>query len=147
MTFQEILEAVKALTPDEWDKLENQIIHERQRVIAHTFAQLKQNLTNEQISDIALAISGNVDYTRLNLPSLLSVIEMLTSPDQQVLRTYLDNLYQATLKVKLARLDDAVAEIHANLTPDEIAQVVHAMNVEYIEPFDENEWHDDPISS
>jgi hypothetical protein len=147
MTLQEILEAVKELDSDDWEKLERQIAQERHQRIVQSFKELSKSLSKSQIEGIRLALEGQIDYSKLNLRELLTIIEMANHPDEKFLREYLDNLYQTIVQIKLAIFDKAIDDLHANLTPDEIAQITYDMNVEYIEPFDEDEWRDDSISS
>jgi hypothetical protein len=145
MTLQEILEAVKELDSDDWEKLERQIAQERHQRIVQSFKELSKSLPTSQIEGIRLAFEGQIDYSKLNLPDFLTIIDTANHPDQKFLREYLDNLYQTIVQIKLAMFDKAIDDLHANLTPEEIAQITYGMNVEYIEPFDEDEWRDNNL--
>ena len=85
----------------------------------------------------------------MTLDEVLKAIDELTPAELRQVREYLEEKEaQASLIETLSpeerwqRLDAAFEEIRAGFTEEELAQITHDMNAEYIEPVDEEEWRD-----
>ncbi len=83
----------------------------------------------------------------MNLQEVKAAIDQLSPEELDEIREYLktreaENSVTAGLspQERARRLDEAFTQLRAGLTPEQIDEITEAMNVEYIEPWDESEW-------
>jgi hypothetical protein len=83
----------------------------------------------------------------MSLQEAIKVVEQLSPEELRQLRAYLDER-EANTHIELdlspaeraRRLNEAFDQLREGLTEEELEEMSAAMNEEYIEPWDENEW-------
>ncbi len=85
----------------------------------------------------------------LTLYDLKAAIDRLSSEELRELREYLDQRESAehftsgmTPQERARRLNEAFDQLREGLTQQQLDEITEAMNAEFIEPFDEDEWKD-----
>lgn len=85
----------------------------------------------------------------MTLQELMRAVDALSYDELNQLRRYMDDREQQlhfpqdeTPEERIRRLDAAAAAIREGLTKEQLAEMTAAMNEEYIEPFDEDQWKD-----
>jgi len=83
----------------------------------------------------------------MTLQEIKRAIDQLSSDERAELRTYIDQQPISPAKTlsaeeRIRRLDAAAKAIREGLSEAEWAEIEAAMNEEYIEPWDEEEWKD-----
>ncbi len=133
MTFDEILEAVKHLTPEQQEKLRQALdaddrnaLHdsltpeERARKLEEGFEAMREGLTEKERQELA---------------------DAMTNPDESL--SHVADKRGKTPEERIRLMDEAIAEIRQGMTEKELKEMTDAMNEEYIEPFDESVWSDE----
>ena len=72
----------------------------------------------------------------MTLDQMLEVINQLSDDDLRTLRDAIDRRQREVIKARVEAFDEAVAALREGLTQEEIDDIVWAMNVEYVEPPD-----------
>jgi hypothetical protein len=84
----------------------------------------------------------------MTLKEMIEAVDSLTPSERRELRAYLEhqegqqNQSALSIEERLNRLNAGFAAIVEGMTPEQIDEMVEAMNAEYIEPWDETEWQD-----
>ena len=84
----------------------------------------------------------------MTFDELLKAVDGLSPDERQRLRDYINRhesgqLQETPVEAGVLDIDSlfrAFDEIRAGFTKEELAEVIEAMNAEYIEPLDESEW-------
>ena len=78
----------------------------------------------------------------MTLAEIKQVVSTLNESERAELRDYIDSLPPVALtpEERLRRLHAFIDFVQATMSPEQIEEMVAAMNEEYIEPFDEEEW-------
>lgn len=82
------------------------------------------------------------------LEEIKQAIAELTPAERAELRIYLEQVESPPAvnglspEERARRLDAAFEQFREGLTPEQLEEMTEAMNEEYIEPWDENEWKD-----
>lgn len=80
----------------------------------------------------------------MTLQDILKVVDRLTQAERNTLRQYLDttepelNPHLLPPEERARRLDAAFDAFREGLTPEQINDMVNAMNSQYVEPIDED---------
>lgn len=75
----------------------------------------------------------------MSLDELKSQIDAL---DQTEFETLLEYMQNQRREARLKTFDEAVDALQAGLTREEIEEIKQALNVEYVEPVDVDQWRD-----
>lgn len=81
-----------------------------------------------------------------DLQGIFRAIDRLNQDQLAQLRAYVEQrivqpqITDETPQEKIAALHAAFAEMREGLTEEELEQIIHDMNYEYIEPIDPDEW-------
>ncbi|MBN1562402.1 MAG: hypothetical protein JXA10_01075 [Anaerolineae bacterium] len=85
----------------------------------------------------------------MTLQEVIKALDVFSLDELIQLRTYIDQrtdtmslAHDLTPEERAHRLDTAFEQLREGLTPAELNEITEAMNVEYIEPFDEELWKD-----
>jgi len=85
----------------------------------------------------------------MTLQDVIKAVETLSPEELRQLREFLDQLegtpspaHDLPPEERIRRLDAAVEALREGLTQAELDEMTDAMNTEYIEPFDKDEWKD-----
>lgn len=83
----------------------------------------------------------------ITFQEIKQAVDLLSAQERADLRAYLDEIARQpekrlTAAERAKRLDEGFEKLRADLTKDEIEEMTSAMNEEYIEPWNENEWKD-----
>jgi DNA-binding transcriptional regulator YbjK len=78
----------------------------------------------------------------MTLAEIKQVVSELSDGERAELRAFIDSLPTSRLskEERLRRFHSFVNYIQDTMTPEQIEEAVAAMNEEYIEPWDEDEW-------
>lgn len=78
----------------------------------------------------------------MTLTEIKRAVSTLTEGERAELREFIDMLPPASLSKdeRLRRLISFINYVQETMTPEQLNEAVAAMNEEYIEPWDEDEW-------
>jgi hypothetical protein len=78
----------------------------------------------------------------MTLSELKQVVSALSENERAELRDYIDSLEPMTLskEERLRRFHSFVNYVQETMSPEQLDEAVAAMNEEYIEPWNEEEW-------
>jgi uncharacterized protein YeeX (DUF496 family) len=76
------------------------------------------------------------------LDELMRAVDELSEEELRQLRDYVNQRHVNNLSAdeRIQMLEEAADAIREGLTPEELDEMIAAMNEEYIEPWDEAEW-------
>lgn len=83
----------------------------------------------------------------MTFQDIKQAVDQLSHQERADLRAYLDEVanqpaQKLTPTERAQKLDAAFEKLRTGLTDEEIEEMTAAMNEEYIEPWDEDEWKD-----
>lgn len=78
----------------------------------------------------------------MTLANLLKEVDRLSEEELQKLQAYIDRRRRETAKARADALMEAIDKLREGLTEEQIEEMEQAMNAEYAESVDLDEWRD-----